>query len=188
MSSGPTGGYAQIVFNGLGTDGMGILEDPSGNWFGFTAYPEAFIGYTASVPGVWTDLALVTSGGTTTFYVNGVVAGTASGTALSPTSVFNIGINPSGGGTQPFQGSIDEVRVFTFLPGQFSTNSLLLNSAPLLSVGILPAGHNVVIPWNGITLQQAGTVTGPWNKITNATSPWVAPVTGVSQFYRAAGQ
>ena len=80
------------------------------------------------------------------------------------------------------------MRVFTFQPGQFSTNSLLLKSAPLLSVGILPAGPNVVIPWSGITLQQAGTVTGPWNKITNATSPWVAPVTGVSGFFRAAAQ
>ena len=81
------------------------------------------------MPGVWTHLALVTSGGITTFYVNGVAAGSAH-SALSPSSVFKFGINTTGGGTQPFHGNIDEVRVFTFQPGQFSTNDLLLTHVP----------------------------------------------------------
>ena len=139
-SAGATGDYAQLVFNGSSSweldPGMGIGMDPVGNWFGFAAYPEAFIGSVASVPGVWTHLALVTSGGITTFYVNGVVAATTSGTVTIPSSVFRIGMNVDGGGTQPFQGSIDEVRVFAFQPGQFSVSDLLLTQVPPAAITV----------------------------------------------------
>ncbi|MCX6923869.1 MAG: hypothetical protein NT154_11785 [Verrucomicrobia bacterium] len=181
-----TDGYATIVFNGdSASDGMGIMQTPGGQFIGICG-GVALVGGATVVPGAWTHLAIVTTGGTTTFYVNGVPTGTAPG-PFPPSGFFGIGINPAGyGGGELFEGSLDEARGFTFAPGGFSTNDLLLASAPpVSSVGILPAGHNVVVLWNGASLQQAGSLSGPWISITNVTSPWVAPVTSHSQFFRA---
>jgi hypothetical protein len=194
-------GYASIAFNGNSYDsGMGLYATPGGNFVGLCG-GVAIVGSGAPiVPGAWTHLALVTMGGTTTFYVNGVVNGTAPapnpvglssyGAGNPTTSFVSIGLNPAmpGGGEQ-FQGSIDEVRVFAVVPALFTTNDLLLASAPpALSVGVVPSGTNIIILWSGETLQQAPGVAGPWTTITNVTAPWLAPMTGVSQFFRAAGQ
>ena len=97
--------------------------------------------------------------------------------------------NPYAGRASYFQGLIDEVRVFGVTPGLFSTNNLLLASAPpALTVGTITAGTNIVVLWSGENLQQASAVTGPWTTISSVTAPWVAPETGVSQFFRSAGQ
>jgi hypothetical protein len=77
----------------------------------------------------WTHVALVRDGGVARLYVNGVAAGaSAANNPATPTGFFGIDAPPQGNSTQVFQGLIDEVRVFTFAPGLFSTNDLLLNA------------------------------------------------------------
>ena len=72
-------------------------------------------------------LALVRDGGTSTFYFNGVASGaTTTATPATPTASFLVALPPGVSCTAHPIG-IDEVRVFTFAPGQFSPADLLLN-------------------------------------------------------------
>src|ERR1019366_3017892 len=73
----------------------------------------------------WTELALVCNVGVATLYTNGVPAFTMTATPKSPAGSFLIGAD--NGGAETFTGGVDEVRVFTFAAGQFSTNDLLVN-------------------------------------------------------------
>ena len=85
----------------------------------------------ATVPvGTWFHVAMVRDSGTTTLYVNGIPNGTThNGTPAVPTGSFWVG--QIGGAPAGFEsdGKVDDVRVFTFEPGTFSTDDLLLASA-----------------------------------------------------------
>jgi hypothetical protein len=185
-------GEGDIAFNGnyAASGGMGLFQYGT-QWAGLVSGIAWLMGPTV-VTNTWTHLAVVTTGGTTTFYVNGEVVTT--GPAPAPvTGIGDLSIgfdaNPYAGRASYFQGLIDEVRVFGVTPGLFSTNNLLLASAPpALTVGTITAGTNIVVLWSGENLQQASAVTGPWTTISSVTAPWVAPETGVSQFFRSAGQ
>src|SRR5437899_1411955 len=77
--------------------------------------------------GQWVHVALVRANGSGTFYVDGVASGP--NTSISPNTPsggFAIARRPEASSSF-FPGAIDEVRVFTFASGQFSTNDLLLN-------------------------------------------------------------
>lgn len=77
--------------------------------------------------GGWTHVALVRDNGTSGLYVNGVASGTTTTTTPAPPAGgFTIAGSPSAPGGF-FPGVVDEVRVFTFAPGQFSTADLLVN-------------------------------------------------------------
>ena len=87
----------------------------------------AFLTGPDAVPGVWTHLALVRNNGLTTLYVNGVPAATSPVTPGVPTGRLALAAQPQTLTTEFFAGALDEVRVFGFTPGAFSTNYLLLN-------------------------------------------------------------
>ncbi len=87
-----------------------------------------------TVTSAWTNLALVKSGGTTSFYVNGTLAGSNSG-AVNTSGLFAFGLQQNVG-TNGFVGDFDEARFFTFAPGAFTTADLAYvpePSAALLS-------------------------------------------------------
>jgi hypothetical protein len=46
------------------------------------------------------------------------------------------------------------------------------------------ASNNLVIEWSSGTLQSATNVTGPYDDVSGATSPYTAPVTGLQRFFR----
>lgn len=71
---------------------------------------------------VWTDLALVKSGGTTSFYINGTLAGSTA-TAANTSGLLAFGLQQNVG-TSGFEGDFDEARFFTFAPGAFTTADL----------------------------------------------------------------
>jgi autotransporter-associated beta strand protein len=125
------GGGQVIAYNG-GTGGA----DGSSGWGIILAADNTFqglfggittIGTSPATANVWTHLALVRNNGTTTLYVNGVAAGTSSAGPLFPQGNFALGAPPQSPTSQFFTGLIDEVRVFTFASGQFTTSDLLLN-------------------------------------------------------------
>jgi gliding motility-associated-like protein len=69
----------------------------------------------------WTHLALTYSNGVFAFYKNGIIAGVQTGTFTNASTPFNMGMrtNNNGIGTaDPFQGNIDEVRIWNVTRSQ----------------------------------------------------------------------
>jgi ligand-binding sensor domain-containing protein/signal transduction histidine kinase len=94
---------------------------------------RAGIGYSAWVgdpvpfdTNKWTHLAVVRDRGLATFYVDGVAHGASSTVIPIPNGSVHLGVRE--GGMCGFKGLLDEARIFTFAPGQFTTNDLLLRS------------------------------------------------------------
>lgn len=116
-------------FGNSANSGMGIYQ--LGDRFAGLAGSVAVIGGAPVVPGTWTHLAVVTTGGQSTFYVNGTSTGTGGrpNPVDAASATFNLGIKAVDW-TEPFVGRIDEVRVFTVLPGHFSSGDLLLSRVP----------------------------------------------------------
>jgi uncharacterized repeat protein (TIGR01451 family) len=116
-------GGRSIVYNGhTGTSGWGIYQD-AGNFKALFGGIVVF-GSAPITLGGWSHLALVRSGGTTIFYLNGFPVATNTSTPNIPAGGFCIAMPGQGGIGENFIGHVDEVRVFTFAPGQFSTNDL----------------------------------------------------------------
>ena len=137
-------GSVYIVCNGNpNSGGWSIVRN--GNQYQANWGTSSFGSGTAT-PGVWTHLALVRDNGVGTFYVNGVATGISAAFVNVPSADGFIvaGQYPP---TAFFGGDIDEVRVFGFNFGQFSTNDLLLNvtnvrTLPATSVAINNASLN----------------------------------------------
>ena len=157
----------------------------------------AFVGSGSATSGTWTHLALVRDSGTTTFYVNGVATGSSTAAPVTPTGVFGVAADPQNPANEQFNGCLDEVRVFTFTAGAFSTNDLLLNqpvpiATTLTASGITPtkATLNGTVSPNGlatIAWFQFGITTnyGSFSATnflvsTNATLPVTNLITGLS--------
>jgi hypothetical protein len=92
----------------------------------------------------WTYVALVQQGTSATLYAKTgsgsfQTVGSATVTSANPTdpSGFEIGAWWSNNGAYAFTGYVDEVRVFTFNPGEFSTADLLVNTTVLPEPGAL---------------------------------------------------
>jgi hypothetical protein len=119
LSSGQFGGVAiRVVDNGDGTSSIegGVIN---GNYNNMIKIGDAALADTNK----WTHFAIVNENGTNTFYVNGVASGAASDTNTASAGDMYCGTPDD---NQAFDGFLDEARVFTFAPGQFSTNDLLL--------------------------------------------------------------
>jgi hypothetical protein len=116
-------GNAVIAYNGnTSAAGWGLFR--SGASYAFLFGGNVLAGGTNSVElGRWTHLALVRASGTTTLYKDGVAIASTPIGPNPPSGGFSVGINPILA-AEHFAGNIDEVRVFTFAAGQFSTADL----------------------------------------------------------------
>lgn len=124
-SNGSTVANATIAYNGnTASSGFGLFR--LGNQWGFL-YGGVTLNGSAPVTTDWTHLALVRDNGLTTFYVNGQARATSAAAPLAAAGNFLVGGNPLVA-TEFFDGLIDEVRVFTFQPGQFVVGDLNLGS------------------------------------------------------------
>lgn len=88
---------------------------------------------TTVVQNTWYNLALVKSGGTINFYVNGALAGSNSA-AINTSGLFAFGFEQNIG-THQFVGDFDEASFFTFSPGAFSTTDLLIPEPSIALLG-----------------------------------------------------
>lgn len=79
-----------------------------------------------ATPGVAVDMALVRDSGVTTVYINHVpmVSSLAAPIAAIGGDKLAIGNFLDSGALPPYAGVVDQARVFTFLPGQFSPGDL----------------------------------------------------------------
>ena len=137
VRSGTGTGNAVVAYNGnTATSGFGLFRLGS-TWI--YLYGGVEFGPAAPVvPGAWTHLAVVRDSGTSTFYVNGVAVGPSSGGAPNPPAGgMAIGGNPNFA-VEFLDGSVDEVRIFSFTPGQFSVSDLNL-TAPAIAGPAVPA-------------------------------------------------
>ena len=136
------GADSVVVSDGIaGTNGVSFVRTANATPLGGTEAVYAAmvgpttVGFSGTPAGQWAHLALVRSGGTDTFYVDGQPAGTSQAAVTDPGLAFTVGAAycPLCGSlvstSRPFDGNIDEVRLFTFQPGQFDAASDLLYRA-----------------------------------------------------------
>ncbi len=73
---------------------------------------NSFLSSTGAIAkNVWQHVAVVVNGTSVTFYINGVEAGSATG-SFTATSSYPLTIGDFSGGSYPFNGSMDEVRLW----------------------------------------------------------------------------
>lgn len=86
---------------------------------------------TTVVNNTWYNVALVKSGGTLTFYIDGDVIGSSSGSIGTNDGFLHLGMEPvTGAANRAFAGDFDEMRFFTFASGQFNPSTDLLVPEP----------------------------------------------------------
>ncbi len=158
-------GTQVIVYNGnTATSGWGVIIGSS-NYEALFGGRRIF-GNAQVTPSVWTHVALVCDTGITTLYINGVANTNLSTPPAVPTGNFGLGTHPQVPQGEFFTGLLDEVRLFTFAPGQFSTNDLLLNRASIVTTltddgdpGSLRSVIANALPGDTVTFATNGTIT-----------------------------
>jgi autotransporter-associated beta strand protein len=127
-----TNGNKCLAYNGApGTNGWGIYQNGA-SYQGLLG--ATYFGAGVVATGTWTHVALVRNNGLTTLYVDGVAAGSATSTVSVPAGRFGVAARPTNPTQDQFIGVMDEMRFFTFSPGQFNASDLLVNSvSPIVS-------------------------------------------------------
>ncbi len=87
---------------------------------------------------VWMDLALVKTGGTLNFYVDGLHAGSSADPTVND-GLIHLGIQ-AGVGDKNFIGDYDEGRFFTFGAGEFTPSILYVPEPSSAALGVLGLG------------------------------------------------
>lgn len=164
----PAGGEV-IAYNGsTASNGWGIILAPNNTYEALFGGAVAF-GTNVASTNVWTHLALVRTNesifGVATLYVNGVAAASSAVAPGGPAGNFALATTPESPTSQFFTGLLDEVRVFTFASGQFSTNDLLWNRSVSVSTTNLLEG-----PASGSdsVILAASPTTASWTNAANA--------------------
>jgi hypothetical protein len=143
--------------------------------------------------GQWNFVAVVsdTNAHTTTLYLNGAVAGTASACPGTINSyLFSIGKNVAdplaeGYDNGFFPGSIDEVATFNYALSA-SAITAIYKSSLNFSISITPQTNGYQVTWPVGQLQSATNVNGPWQNVPGAVSPLNVTNSGTTNtFYRA---
>ncbi|MDD5704648.1 MAG: LamG domain-containing protein [Kiritimatiellae bacterium] len=114
-----------IAMNGNGNAGAGYGLWLYNGAFRAIKYPASYLssGLSATA-GQWYHLALVVTSGVGRVYVNGLASDPLIPTTGVPSGGFAIGSEPNG--NNPFNGYVDEVRLFHFNPGEFRFSDLLV--------------------------------------------------------------
>jgi fibronectin-binding autotransporter adhesin len=150
--------YLTDVTNGNASSGV-----HQGTHIGGVQYNGGFVGGTANVAnGNWNFISIVRSGGTSTFYVNGVADGTATNMNLAEQGTQDIRIgftNNAGDGPVNFNGSISGVSVYGSALTQAQIQALWNNSTgslPITTALQLGASSgNATLDLNGVNQQVA---------------------------------
>jgi len=142
--------------------------------------------------GQWNFVAAVSdaAANTTTVYLNGAAAGTASACPGATNSyLFSIGKNvayyPSGGYDNAFfPGSLDEVAAFDHaLPA--SAIQGIYEAGLSFRISLTPQVGGLQVSWPVGHLESATNVTGPWGTVPGAVSPLSVTPNAIRKFYRA---
>ncbi len=147
----------------------------------------------ATVTPNWTALALVKSGGTTSFYVNGQLAG-SNAAAINTSGLLAFGFQQNVG-TKHLAGDFDEASFFTFAPGAFNPTIDLIKVeqpgliAPLTASGTsngiastltVPIGNGAAVPYTITGASYSGPNLSDFSSST--VTPVVVPAGGSTDF------
>jgi hypothetical protein len=176
---GPPGGpYDYVVGSAVFTNGVGTTY--------YKASAQAPAGDFGA--GAWTHLVGTYDGANWKLYRNGVeLASAAAAVGALPVINGDWAIGATGNGwTNSFAGAIDEVAIYdrALSASRIAAHySLGKSGSPTLTIS--RSGSNVTITWSSGTLQEATSVTGPYNDIIpQPTSPYTTPATGPQKYYR----
>jgi Concanavalin A-like lectin/glucanases superfamily/Immunoglobulin I-set domain len=140
--------------------------------------------------GNWHLLTGVYDGNENLLYIDGALDSTApaTGTISGNTSDVYLGGSPDYTGTaneEYFSGSICQAAFFTnaLTAAQIQT-VYEASSGAVPAVSIAPVNGQVVITWNVGTLLSSTNVTGPYNPVLGATSPYTNTPSAAQMFYR----
>jgi hypothetical protein len=93
---------------------------------------------TTVIDNTWYNIALVKSGGTLTFYIDGESVGSSTGSVGTNDGLLHLGIEPgTGASARAFAGDFDEMRFFTFSPGAFNPATDLIPEPSVSLLGSL---------------------------------------------------
>ncbi len=143
--------------------------------------------------GAWHQAAGVYTGSQNLLYVDGAlsVSSAASGTIAGSTNHVYIGGDPDytavGVNERFFGGSIAQAAFFTnaLSLAQIQATYQSAVTPPPLAFGISGQnGNQLQLNWNYGILQGSTNVNGPYQDLTNISSPGTIPMTNSSQFYR----
>lgn len=199
---------------GAGPSGWLVYQTAANNW-SWWPYNGYYAGVQLTdpdpvVPKQWYYLTLVYDGINFTFYVNGVAkaSGTDSGFVQNGNVTaggaadynYNYHVKPGlpsynglGSGSfvigqrfdnafNPFAGTVDDVAVYNKALTPQQIRNHLLNTTLLT---LVRGGDNFVIEWPTGTLQSSTNVSGPYENVNGATSPYTNAPSGTLRFYRA---
>jgi uncharacterized repeat protein (TIGR02543 family) len=167
----PASGYRAVLGMAEGVSGGLVIEanNVSGTVY-WDVNKQALANYiiprNASVTvaaNTWYNLALVKSGGTTSFYVNGAFVGSNTG-AINTSGLISLGFNQNIG-TSHLSGDYDEARFFTFDAGAFTTSDLSMTKRSVTysgnssDGGSVPVDSSLYFPGTPVTVLGAGTLT-----------------------------
>ncbi|MDB6025979.1 MAG: hypothetical protein JWM68_2202 [Verrucomicrobiales bacterium] len=170
-----------VVYNGnTASNGWGIVQNGSGNVWSVLFGGQTVFGSVPVTANQWTHLALVRSNGLATLYVNGAVRATDTNAPVAAGGALAVGAPPQDTSAETWQGWIDEVRIFTFVPGSiyspggsFNTTDLLHPYLPAdpLRLDVAQQANQIALSWPTNRSAVAETVTNlsatNWTTLSN---------------------
>ena len=143
-----TSNVQYLFYSGdTGANGWGVLQ--SGSQFVVLFGGSVEFGSAPVATNVWNDVVLVRDSGRATLYVNGLAYNSSTLGPNPPATNLVVG-SYALGATQNFKGGMDELRVFSVVPGTFSLGDLQLRGVlpppPPLQATLL--SNNLVLTWN----------------------------------------
>lgn len=194
-------GGGRIVSKGAGSSNRGWEFQPtSGGWYEFalatTKTTHIYLEAAATdcdIVGKWTHVTCVYDASVPmmSIYTNGVLANTK--TEDVPTSQYvntsygiGIGARPLNSYQVPFDGQIDDVRLYSSALSAAEIAALAVQPASLQFLPVIrDAAGNIVLSWTGSgTLEQAETLAGTWGDAPSQSNPQTNAPAGPAMFYR----
>lgn len=195
--NGPQQDYTGIVFtrnNGSGS-GIGLKNDtnavPNMLQYHWANGQSGFDSQIYVPQNQWVFIALVIQANQGTLYMHDGTGWTnavnvaAHGAPTFGATTYVGWDEAAGAGLRQLNGTVDEVMMFGRALSSTELD-LVRQGIAQAALTITPSGNNVIVTWpGGGTLQQAGTVTGPYADVLGATSPHTNSVVGgTNRFYR----
>ncbi len=184
--------YGWVIYQhpngGQGAWTLGLFNGSGG-----PSYFGSDFGHIPLTPGSWYYLALTDDGTNIQLYVNGVPGSAQTTVAASGFLPNGINGDPTLAGSPEvlgqrsdgayfgFSGGVDDVAFYNYA---LSPEQIQEHFANSLRLNISASGANVILTWPMGTLQSAPSLTGPYNDLSNATSPWTNAISGPQTFYR----